>query len=77
MSKAAERRMEQERYLAPDPANERPVHQATAFDPDPESWESVCAGNRSRLHIKGRVLEDGRWRCASCWQSLRPRKTNT
>lgn len=56
------------RDVGPVRSNEPPE----AFDPDPTSWESHCAGNRAGWHIP-MTKEPTRWYCQSCGQWLRPR----
>lgn len=61
--------------------NERPNEPPTPLDPDPDSWKSFCAGNRTNRHgwpeakITNTDLETGaevkRWRCGSCGRWLR------
>lgn len=59
---------------------ERPNVPPRPADPDPTSWGSRCAGNRTGLHMRvsmalRRTAEyepDHRWRCQSCWKLLQP-----
>jgi hypothetical protein len=50
----------------------RPNEPPAPFDPDPESWESHCAGNRAGWHVVTKK-EPTCWHCGSCGQWLRPR----
>jgi hypothetical protein len=45
---------------------------ARAFDSNPRSWQSFCAGWRGRFHEKANVEADGSWRCRWCWRTFDP-----
>jgi hypothetical protein len=52
--------------------HERPNEPPTPFDPDPDAWESRCAGNRTMHHLAPTAKLADRWRCGSCARWLRP-----
>lgn len=56
-------------------AHERPNEPPEAFDPDPEAWESHCAGNRTGYHMAPSAKLADQWRCGSCSRWLRPPRT--
>jgi hypothetical protein len=57
--------------------HERPNEPPEAFDPDPEAWESHCAGNRTGYHMAPSAKLADQWRCGSCSRWLRPPRTRT
>jgi hypothetical protein len=44
------------------------------IDPDPEAWESHCAGNKTHRHLAPSAKLARYWRCGSCGRWLRPPK---
>lgn len=73
MSRADERRAEQDDYMRDALAHERQSETGPIVtpDPDPDSWSSRCAGWQVGVHEKARIEETG-WRCRWCWQLLTP-----
>lgn len=53
-------------------AHARPNEPPTPFDPDPEAWESFCAGNKTSHHLAPTAKLTDRWRCGSCGSWVRP-----
>jgi hypothetical protein len=56
-------------------ARKRPNEPPVPFDPDPEAWESQCAGNRTLHHMAPSAKLADQWRCGSCSRWLRPPRT--
>jgi hypothetical protein len=68
---AGRRQAEEEQDLVHERPNEPPV----PFDPDPDAWESFCAGNRTSHHMAPSAKLLDQWRCGSCSRWLRPPRT--